>query len=144
MSAEEITTRFTRLLSRFSLAEIQHALPLLVATFLQRDPSAEIPAPVRGVVVDWMAARRLGVDASLEELAVALVETYRERPVHPELRLGVEELFGELLREQGEAGQARADQMLGQRRASFQPRGAPAPGAVRASPLAAFNLEEPN
>lgn len=144
MSSRDLIASFTRLLRRFSSEELEHALPLLVTTFLARDPRTEVPALVRGVVLDWMTARGLGLDASAEQLAAALAETYRLRPVDPELRRGLEELFGELVRDQAEVGQTRAEQLLGGRRARFEPRAAPEPGTVRASPLAAFRLQDRN
>lgn len=140
MSEPASTLRFTKFLERFSSGDIEHAIPLLVATFLAAEPELVIPAPVQIVVLEWMTQSGLGPNATVSELATALAQTYAARPVNAELRLGLCEMFGELLDTSTESTRARSAALVGVARSTFEARAEPATGAVRASPIAAFAL----
>jgi hypothetical protein len=126
-------------LGRFSTEDVVHAIPLLVAEFSAGKAGIKIPEPVANLMKNWMDANGVPPDATEEQLGAALVATYRDRPVHADLRTGLYELFLEL----GATGDAAFKQFQGGEAIrpllSSEP---PPANAIPASPLARFTLQK--
>lgn len=77
MSDPASTRRFSSFLERFSSDEVEHAIPLLVASFPAVEPELVIDPPVQAVVLEWLSRSGLSPTSTASELGAALVGSVR-------------------------------------------------------------------
>lgn len=138
--AQQILGFLVQMGSRLGADEVRHVIPAIVFELLRREPETEVPAAVAAVLTQWMKSRKLESDASDEQVRAALVQTYQERPIHSELKLGL----AELLRDLGVGSSKQLRQFLDQDPQALKPiEDKPPPdGAVKNNPFARFALQK--
>lgn len=142
MNQELLLRHLEIFLGRIGVEELVHATPLLIASVTAAGAAVHFPEPLQDILFAWMERWGLDADATTEEFQRALTETYQDRPVSAELRIGLAEIVRQLDRETLSGREARARALVAASLPTATLQAAPGPNTVPASPLAAFTLSK--